>query len=71
MALILVLYNKPSSTEAFNKYYFEKHVPIANTIPGLRSMTISNGEPVALSGTAPYLIAELVRTPAAIARKMH
>jgi uncharacterized protein (TIGR02118 family) len=59
MARILVLYNKPSNPEAFNKYYFEKHVTIAKRIPGLRTMTVSEGDPIALPGTAPHLIAEL------------
>jgi uncharacterized protein (TIGR02118 family) len=61
MAQVLVLYNKPADPEAFNKYYFETHLPIAKRIPGLRSFTVSEGVPVAVSGTspAPHLIAEL------------
>jgi uncharacterized protein (TIGR02118 family) len=59
MARILVLHNKPSHQGAFNKYYFERHVPIANRIPGLRTNTVGKGDPIALTGTAPYLVAEL------------
>jgi uncharacterized protein (TIGR02118 family) len=38
MAKIFVLYSKPADTAAFDAYYFDKHVPLAKTLPGLRSM---------------------------------
>jgi len=60
MARILVLYNQPPDPAVFDKYYFGTHVPIAKTIPGLRSYTVNAGSPVQFSpGQAPYLIAEL------------
>jgi uncharacterized protein (TIGR02118 family) len=43
MALIVAVYKKPKSAEAFNAYYFAKHVPIAKTLPGLRSYQVSDG----------------------------
>ena len=59
MAQVLVLYNTPVDAAAFDHYYHTTHVPLANTIPGLRSYVI-NANPVhAMSGTAPYLVAEL------------
>jgi uncharacterized protein (TIGR02118 family) len=36
MATLVVLYNKPADTAAFDAHYFGKHVPLAKTIPGLR-----------------------------------
>jgi len=59
MAQILVLYGIPADPAAFDHHYREKHIPIANKIPGLRSYTINDGPVNALSGTAPYLIATL------------
>jgi uncharacterized protein (TIGR02118 family) len=59
MTQLLVLYNTPADTAAFDRYYRETHIPIANRIPGLRSYTISQGSVTALAGTAPYLVAEL------------
>jgi len=59
MAQVLVIYNTPADPAAFNLHYREKHVPLANRIPGLRSYTISDGPVNALSGTAPHLIATL------------
>ena len=43
MAKLLVLYNKPADAAAFDDYYFNKHVPLAKTIPGLRSYEVNVG----------------------------
>ena len=60
MSRILVLYNQPADPAAFDKYYFETHVPLAKKIPGLRSYIVNSGSPAIMSpGEAPYLIAEL------------
>src|SRR5438477_8529560 len=59
MAELLVLYNTPTDSRAFDRYYHETHIPIARKIPGLRSYCISNGPVQALAGTAPYLMAIL------------
>lgn len=59
MTRLLVLYNAPTDPAAFDRYYRETHIPIANRIPGLRSYTINSGPVTALAGTAPYLVAEL------------
>ena len=47
MAEVVVLYKTPKDTAAFDKHYFEKHVPIAKKIPGLRKFAVSQG-PVAI-----------------------
>ena len=60
MTRILVLYNQPADPAAFDKYYFESHIPLARTIPGLRSYTVNAGTPAAIAGgPPPYLVAEL------------
>jgi len=59
MAQVLVLYNRPADPAAFDRYYHEKHVPIAKKIPGLRSYAVSNSPVQALAGAAPYLVAVL------------
>jgi uncharacterized protein (TIGR02118 family) len=46
VAEVVVLYKTPKDTAAFDKHYFEKHVPIAKKIPGLRKFAVSQG-PVA------------------------
>ena len=60
MTRILVLYNQPSDPAAFDRYYFATHIPLAKTIPGLRSYTINSASPVVIAGNQPpYLIAQL------------
>jgi uncharacterized protein (TIGR02118 family) len=60
MASLLVLYKTPKDTAAFDKYYFEKHIPIAKKIPGLRKYRVTKG-PVMMPGgpSAFHLIADL------------
>jgi uncharacterized protein (TIGR02118 family) len=59
MAQVLVLYNTPAEPTAFDRYYHQTHIPLANAIPGLRSYVISSGPVQALAGSAPYLVAIL------------
>ena len=60
MARLLVLYNKPADSAAFDRYYFETHVPIAKKVPGLRSYIVNDGPLNVVAGNQlPYLIAEL------------
>jgi uncharacterized protein (TIGR02118 family) len=49
MATVLALYKKPADPAAFDAYYHATHVPLAKTLPGLRSYHISSG-PVAAGG---------------------
>jgi uncharacterized protein (TIGR02118 family) len=45
---------------AFDKYYFETHVPIAKTMPGLRKYEVTHGPIGTPAGPSPYhLIATL------------
>ena len=50
MAQVIALYKKPADVAAFNDYYFGKHVPLAKTLPGLRSYRINNGPVNTASG---------------------
>jgi len=43
MARVVVLYKTPRDAAAFDKHYFEKHVPLAKKIPGLRKYEVSQG----------------------------
>lgn len=40
-ATILALYKRPTDTAAFDSYYQSRHAPIAKTLPGLQSFTVS------------------------------
>ncbi len=59
MAQLLVLYNTPADPAAFDRYYHQVHIPLAQKIPGLRSSSISSGPVQALAGNAPHLVAIL------------
>jgi uncharacterized protein (TIGR02118 family) len=52
MARMVVIYRTPKNIEAFDRHYFEIHVPLAKTIPGLRKYEISDG-PIAMPIVAP------------------
>ncbi|MEX6505383.1 EthD family reductase [Jiella sp. M17.18] len=43
MARMIVVYKEPQDVEAFNRHYFETHVPLAKRLPGLRRYEVSRG----------------------------
>jgi len=43
MAQMVVIYRTPKDVEAFDRHYFEIHVPLAKNIPGLRRYEVSEG----------------------------
>jgi uncharacterized protein (TIGR02118 family) len=43
MARMVVIYRTPENVEAFDRHYFDIHVPLAKKIPGLRKYEISDG----------------------------
>ncbi|CAN5320240.1 EthD family reductase [soil metagenome] len=43
MAQLIALYKTPADAAAFDAYYYNTHVPLAKTVPGLRSYTVSTG----------------------------
>jgi uncharacterized protein (TIGR02118 family) len=49
LADLVVLYKTPNDAAAFDKYYFESHIPIAKKLPGLRKYRVTKG-PVATPG---------------------
>jgi len=60
MAQLLALYHQPADPAAFDRYYFQAHLPIAKKVPGLRSYVVNNGPVNVIAGSpAAYLIAEL------------
>ena len=52
MARMVVIYRTPKNVEAFDRHYFEIHVPLAKKIPGLRKYEVSDGPIATLVGTA-------------------
>jgi uncharacterized protein (TIGR02118 family) len=60
MAQMLVAYKTPTDVAAFDKHYFETHVPLAKKLPGLRKYEVSEG-PIVTPAGAPdvHLVATL------------
>lgn len=60
MARMVVIYKTPADPAAFDKHYFDVHIPLAKDLPGLKSYEVSKGPIVALAGaTDTYLIGTL------------
>jgi uncharacterized protein (TIGR02118 family) len=43
MARLIVMYKTPQDAAAFDKHYFDRHVPLAKKIPGLRKYEVNKG----------------------------
>jgi uncharacterized protein (TIGR02118 family) len=60
MASLLVLYKKPSDPAAFDRHYFDKHIPLAKKIPGLRKYNVTKGPIMTPAGPSDvHLVANL------------
>jgi uncharacterized protein (TIGR02118 family) len=53
-----VAYEQPSDVAAFERHYFDVHVPLAKRLPGLRSYSVSRN-PTTVRGEDAYLVALL------------
>ncbi|MBZ7926001.1 EthD family reductase [Ensifer adhaerens] len=52
MAHMIVIYPTPADIEAFDRHYFDIHVPLAKKLPGLRKYEVSQG-PIATPAGVP------------------
>lgn len=60
MAKLFALYQRPTDPAKFDAYYYNTHVPLAKTIPGLRRYEVTKGDVMGMAGKhAVYLIAAL------------
>lgn len=60
MAKLYAVYQQPRDAAAFDAYYFNTHVPLAKTIPGLRSYEVTRGDVMGMAGKhGVYLVATL------------
>jgi uncharacterized protein (TIGR02118 family) len=60
MAQIVALYHRPADPAAFDAYYTRTHVPLAKTVPGLRSYQVSAGKVMTPQGESPYHLVALL-----------
>ena len=60
MARMLVVYRTPKDPAAFDKHYFDIHIPLAKQLPGLKNYEVSKGPIIALAGAVEtYLVGTL------------
>ncbi|KAA3647915.1 MAG: EthD family reductase [Chloroflexi bacterium] len=56
---LLALYATPKDSEAFEKAYFETHVPLIEKVPGLLSVKVTRINRVVVGKRAPYMVTEM------------
>jgi uncharacterized protein (TIGR02118 family) len=54
MAQLVVMYKTPKDPAAFDEHYFARHVPLAKTIPGVRTYDVSQGPIATPAGPSAY-----------------
>ena len=54
MARMVVMYKTPSDVAAFERHYFETHIPLAKKLPGIRKYEVSQGPIVTPAGTSDF-----------------
>jgi uncharacterized protein (TIGR02118 family) len=60
MARVIVMYKTPKDAGAFDRHYFQKHIPLAKKIPGLGKYEVSQGPVLTPAGPSSFhLIATL------------
>ncbi len=60
MAQMIVIYEKPGNPAAFDRHYFELHVPLIRRLPGLRTLATNRGPIISLYGASDvHLVATL------------
>ena len=60
MAKLIALYRRPADPAAFDRYYFERHVPLARKIAGLQRYEVSSGGVGAPGGESPWHLAAIL-----------
>ena len=61
MASLVVMYKTPTDPQAFDKYYSDTHIPIAQRIPGLLKYEVSKGPVMTPGGPSAYQLVATLR----------
>ena len=59
MVKLVAIYSKPDDVEAFDKHYFDVHVPLAKAMPGLKKVEVSRFTGSPAGDARYYMMAEL------------
>lgn len=66
-AKIIALYGTPADPAHFNDYYFNKHVPIAKTLPGLLDCEVNSSPVMDNTGKVAHHLAAILSFDSAAA----
>jgi uncharacterized protein (TIGR02118 family) len=58
MVKITVILTHPNDEESFDTYYFKRHVPIIESLPNVKQVSISKVFESQFPGGSPYIVAE-------------
>ncbi len=59
MVKLIALYRRPADPEAFDKHYFDIHIPLIRKSPGLRKLDITRVTGAPIGETKFHLMAEM------------
>ena len=59
MVKLIALYRKPADIAAFDKHYFDVHIPLVKKTPGLRKIEVTRITGAPMGETKYHLMAEL------------
>ena len=60
MARLLAIFQQPKDPAAFDAHYYNVHIPLTKTVPGLKSYEVSRGDVMGMTGKhGVYLVAIL------------
>ena len=59
MVKLVVLYRRPPDPEAFDRHYFQVHVPLAAKLPGVKRIEIAKVTGSPMGEAEHYLMAQL------------
>lgn len=59
MAKMIVMYEKPNDQPGFEEYYFQKHIPLAQKLPGLKDAKVNKVVTSFNTNLELYLLVEL------------
>lgn len=60
MARMVTIFVKPTDVAAFDKHYFETHVPLAKKLPGLRKYEVSRGPIMTRGGVSDFHLVSIL-----------
>lgn len=59
MVRMTALYRRPEDPEAFERAYFEEHLPLVRRVPGLERIEVARQRRTLMGQEGPYLVCDM------------